>query len=97
VKFKLFEELTATAQRNIKEVCITTNNGIDYESCSTGQKANSNCIIVSTLQKALGVNLPIFLDDASILNLTNEPSNQLIYLLNEKGKKLDYTRIDDLY
>lgn len=97
VKFKLFEELTATASKNIKEVCITTHSGIDYESCSTGQKAISNCIIVSTLQKQLSVNLPIFLDDASILNLKHEPSNQLIYLLNEKGKKLDCTRIDEVY
>ena len=64
---------------------------------STGQKANSNCIIVSTLQKRLGVNLPIWLDDASVLNLTNEPNNQLIYLLNQKGKELDCVKIKDLY
>ena len=97
VKFKLFEELTATAAKNIKETLVCLNNGVDYPAQSTGQRANSNCIIVSTLQKALGVNMPIWLDDASILNLKNEPCNQLIYLLNEKGKKLNCTRIDEIY
>ena len=97
VKFKLFEELTATASKNIKETLVCLNNGVDYNAQSTGQKANSNCIIVSTLQNALGVNLPIWLDDASILNLKDEPNNQLIYLLNCKGKKLNCTRIDDIY
>ena len=97
VKFKLFEELTATASKSIKETCICLNNGIEYSSQSTGQKANTNLIVVSTLQQAFGVNLPIFLDDASILHLKKEPSNQLIYLLNEKGKKLDCTRIDEIY
>ena len=97
VKFKLFEELTARSQRDIKETLVCLNNGVDYESQSTGQKANSNCIIVSTLQNRLGVNLPIFLDDASILNLKNEPNNQLIYLLNEKGRELPCTKIKDIY
>jgi hypothetical protein len=93
----MFEELTATASKNIKEVCITTHSGIDYESCSTGQKAISNCIIVSTLQERLGTRLPIWLDDASILNLKETPKSQCIFLLNEKGKKLDCTRIDEIY
>ena len=97
VKFKLFEELTATASKNIKETLVCLNNGIDYVAQSTGQRANSNCIIVSTLQKRLGVNLPIWLDDASILNLNNEPDNQLIYLLNQKGKELDCVKIKDIY
>lgn len=97
VKFKLFEELTATASKNIKETLVCLNNGIDYVAQSTGQKANSNCIIVSTLQKRLGVNLPIWLDDASILNLKNEPDNQLIYLLNQKGKELNCVKIKEIY
>jgi hypothetical protein len=97
VKFKLFEELTATASKSIKETLVCLNKGIEYSSQSTGQRANSNCIIVSTLQKRLGVNLPIWLEDASILNLSKEPDNQLIYLLNCKGKKLDCTRIDEIY
>ena len=97
VKFKLFEELTASSSKSIKETLVCLNHGIDYSSQSTGQRANSNCIIVSTLQKKLGVNLPIWLEDASILNLSKEPDNQLIYLLNCKGKKLDCTRIDEVY
>ena len=97
VKFKLFEELTATASKNVKETLVCLNNGVDYVSQSTGQKANSNCIIVSTLQKRLGTRLPIWLDDASILNLKEMPKSQCIFLLNEKGKKLDCTRIDDIY
>jgi hypothetical protein len=97
VKFKLFEELTATASKNVKETLVCLNNGIDYVSQSTGQKANSNCIIVSTLQERLGTRLPIWLDDASILNLKETPKSQCIFLLNEKGKKLDCTRIDEIY
>lgn len=97
VKFKLFEELTATASKSIKETLVCLNNGIDYSSQSTGQKANSNCIIVSTLQERLGTRLPIWLDDASILNLKETPKSQCIFLLNEKGKKLDCTRIDEIY
>lgn len=97
VKFKLFEELTATASKSIKETLVCLNNGIDYSSQSTGQKANSNCIIVSTLQERLGTRLPIWLDDASILNLEEMPKSQCIFLLNEKGKKLDCVKISDLY
>ena len=97
VKFKLFEELTAAASKSIKETLVCLNNGIDYSSQSTGQKANSNCIIVSTLQERLGTRLPIWLDDASILNLKETPKSQCIFLLNEKGKKLDCTRIDEIY
>lgn len=97
VKFKLFEELTATASKNVKETLVCLNNGVDYASQSTGQKANSNCIIVSTLQERLGTRLPIWLDDASILNLKETPKSQCIFLLNEKGKKLDCTRIDEIY
>ena len=97
VKFKLFEELTATASKNVKETLVCLNNGVDYVSQSTGQKANSNCIIVSTLQERLGTRLPIWLDDASILNLKETPKSQCIFLLNEKGKKLDSTRIDEIY
>lgn len=97
VEFKMFDVLTQSANRDIKETCVVTHNGIDYTSQSTGEKANTNCIIVSTLQNALGINTPIWLDDASILNLTNEPNNQLIFLLNEKGAKLNYQRIRDIY
>jgi hypothetical protein len=97
IEFKLFDVLTSTAKKDIKETCVVMQNGIDYSSQSTGQKANTNCIIVSTLQSALGINTPIWLDDASVLNLTNEPSNQLIYLLNKKDERLNYSRIRDLY
>ena len=97
VQFKLFEVLTATAKKDIKETLVCLHNGIDYENQSTGQKAMTNCVIVTTLQNKLGVNLPIWLDDASILNLEREPDNQLIYLLNEKGRTLDVVRIRDIY
>ena len=97
VKFKLFEELTATAQRNIKECCTITHNGIEYQSCSTGEKAEVNLEIVTTLQKALGLQMNIFVDDGSITNIKKKVPNQLIWLMNEKGKKLGCTRIDEIY
>ena len=97
VKFKLFEELTATASKNIRECCTITHNGIEYWACSTGEKALVNLIIVSTLQKKLGTKLCLFADDASILNIPNPPDTQIIYLVNQKGKKLDCVKISDLY
>lgn len=97
VKFKLFEELTATASKNIKETCLVTHNGIEYGSCSTGEKALVNLIIVSTLQKKLNTTLPLFADDASILNIKNPPKTQIVYLVNEKGRELSCVKIKDLY
>ena len=97
VKFKLFEELTATASKNVKETCLVTHNGIEYGSCSTGEKAEVNLEIVTTLQKALGLQMNIFVDDGSITNIKKKVPNQLIWLMNEKGKKLDCTRIDEIY
>jgi hypothetical protein len=97
VKFKLFEELTATASKNIRECCTIMHNGIEYNSCSTGEKAEVNLEIVTTLQKALGLQMNIFVDDGSITNIKKQVPNQLIWLMNEKGKKLDCTRIDEIY
>ena len=97
VKFKLFEELTATASKNIRECCTVMHNGIEYGSCSTGEKALVNLIIVSTLQKKLGTKLCLFADDASILNIPNPPDTQIVYLVNQKGKKLDCVKISEIY
>lgn len=97
VKFKLFEELTATASKNIRECCTVMHNGIEYGSCSTGEKAEVNLEIVTTLQKALGLQMNIFVDDGSITNIKKKVPNQLIWLMNEKGKKLDCVKISDLY
>lgn len=97
VKFKLFEELTASSAKTIRETCIVTHNGIEYGSCSTGEKAEVNLEIVTTLQKALGLQMNIFVDDGSITNIKKKVPNQLIWLMNEKGKKLDCTRIDEIY
>lgn len=97
VKFKLFEELTATASRNIRECCTITHNGIEYQSCSTGEKAEVNLEIVTTLQKALGLQMNIFVDDGSITNIKKQVPNQLIWLMNEKGRKLDCVKISEIY
>lgn len=97
VKFKLFEELTASSAKTIRETCLVTHNGIEYQSCSTGEKAEVNLEIVTTLQKALGLQMNIFVDDGSITNIKKKVPNQLIWLMNEKGKKLDCTRIDEIY
>lgn len=96
VKFKLFEILTATAKSDIKETLIVLNNGVEYGACSTGQKAETNLIIVSTLQGKFNISLPIWVDDASITNITNVPNNQMIFLYNEKGAKLDIVKIRDI-
>lgn len=97
VKFKLFEELTASSAKTIRETCLVTHNGIEYQSCSTGEKAEVNLEIVTTLQKALGLTMNIIIDDGSITNIKKQVPNQLIWLMNEKGKKLDCTRIDEIY
>ena len=97
VKFKLFEEFTASSAKTIRETCLVTHNGIEYGSCSTGEKALVNLIIVSTLQKKLGTKLCLFADDASILNIPNPPDTQIVYLVNQKGKKLDCVKISEIY
>ena len=97
VKFKLFEELTASSAKTIRETCLVTHNGIEYWACSTGEKAEVNLEIVTTLQKALGLCMNIIIDDGSITNIKKQVPNQLIWLMNEKGKKLDCTRIDEIY
>lgn len=97
VKFKLFEQLTATAKKDIKETLIVTHNGVEYSAMSTGEKAMANLDIVTTLQNTLGINLPIWVDDASITNFKTLPNNQMIFLLNEKGAKLNCTKISDIY
>ena len=97
VKFKLFEELTASSAKTIRETCLVTHNGIEYGSCSTGEKAEVNLEIVTTLQKALGLQMNIFVDDGSITNIKKQVPNQLIWLMNEKGKKLDCVKISEIY
>lgn len=96
VKFKLFEVLTATAKADIKETLIVLNNGVEYNACSTGQKAETNLIIVSTLQGKFNISLPIWVDDASITNISNMPNNQMVFLYNEKGAKLNIVKIRDI-
>ena len=93
----MFDILTATAKSDIKETLVVLNGGVDYNAQSTGQKCETNLIIVSTIQEKLGVNLPIFIDDASITNIKNLPTNQTIMLYNEKGKQLNCIKIKDLY
>ena len=97
VKFKLFEELTASSAKTIRETCLVTHNGIDYQSCSTGEKAEVNLEIVTTLQKALGLQMNIFVDDGSITNIKKQVPNQIIWLMNEKGRKLDCVKISEIY
>lgn len=97
VKFKLFEELTASSAKTIRETCLVTHNGIEYNSCSTGEKAEVNLEIVTTLQNALGLQMNIFVDDGSITNIKKKVPNQIIWLMNEKGRNLDCVKISEIY
>ncbi len=97
VKFKLFKVQTASAKKDIQSICETTNEGVIYDAMSTGQKAEVNLEILNTLHKKFEVNLPLFVDDASITNIKTLPQNQIIFFYNQKGAKLNCTKISEVY
>ena len=97
VEFRLFDTLTANANKDIQEVCEVEYDGIGYASLSNGQKIMANFLTVKGLQKMFGVNLPLFIDEAQSITLDLTGEQQLIKLVTSKTTNMSGTRIKDVF
>lgn len=97
VTFRLFDTLTANADKDLQEVCEVEYCGIGYGSLSNGQKIIANFYTVLGLQKIFNVNLPIFIDEAQSVTLDLESDKQVIRLVTAKGCAPAGTPINKLY
>lgn len=76
VQFKMFESYKVA--EGVKECCEPMMNGVPYAALSKGEQLKASLDILNTLQKAYGVELPVFIDDAesytsnSFVNLPNQ-------------------------
>ena len=89
VSFALFTENYAGAESELKETCVCMYNGKLYSSMSTGEQFIANLIVTQALQRAYGVNLPIFCDKAECFTEELIADQQIITLTAVKGKLLD--------
>ena len=89
VSFALFTENYAGAESELKETCVCMYNGKLYSSMSTGEQFIANLIVTQALQRAYGVNLPIFCDKAECFTEEIIADQQIITLTAVKGKRLD--------
>ena len=86
VRWKLFEE-----QKNggLREVCEATVDGVPYGALNTAGKMQANVEIVAAFADAVGVSLPLFLDNReSVTNLDISKEMQIINLKVMPGAKL---------
>lgn len=76
IKFKMFEDLKT--MEGVKECCEPVLNGIPYVALSKGEQLKASLDILRALQKAYGVELPVFIDDAE-----SYTSNSFVDLPNQ--------------
>ena len=62
IRFKLFTYVITTGE--VKPTCEVMLNGVPYSALSKGEKLKASLDIWRTLQKKLGVELPLMIDDA---------------------------------
>lgn len=96
VNFRLFDVLTANADKDIQEVCEVEYGGIGYGSLSNGQKIMANFLTVKGLQKIFNVSLPIFLDEAQSITYDVNAEQQVIRLVTSKNENFSGTKIRDI-
>lgn len=82
VAFALFSENYAGAESELKETCICMYNGKTYSAMSTGEKFLANFEVTTALQKAYGVNLPLFCDNAECFTEDLPKTDRQIIMLN---------------
>lgn len=85
VTFKLFDY---TIERNEVETCVPLVKGVPFPVANAAGKINAGLDIIKALQKHYGVLMPIFVDDADLVNQFPEMDNQMIYLRVTNEKKL---------
>lgn len=97
ITFRLFDTLTANADKELQEVCEVEYCGIGYSSLSNGQKIIANFYTVLGLQKIFDVNIPLFVDEAQSVTLDLISDQQVIRLVTAKNCAPFGTPINKLY
>lgn len=106
VRYNFFEFLSSNSATGYRAVCncvlIHDSNGklvnTEYDALSSGQKVLANKLTIISLQKILGVSVPMFIDDAVLGDVIKENSNiQQIYLVTNPNVKPKLTLINDCY
>ena len=80
VSFALFSENYAGAESDLKETCVCMYAGKTYAAMSTGERFIANLRVVQALQKAYGVNLPLFCDNAECFTGEINDERQIVTL-----------------
>ncbi len=89
VSFALFSENYAGAESELKETCVCMYKGKVYSSLSTGERFVANLKVTQALQRAYGVNLPLFCDNAECCTRGFAGEQQIIALLAVSDKELE--------
>ena len=79
-----------------KNICAVMYNGSDYSQCSVGQKIALNFYLNESLQNIFNTDFPVWVDDIGSAKIF-ESKHQMIGLLTDNSKKLEYIRIRDKY
>lgn len=85
VTFKMFDY---TIEGDEIETCVPLVKGVPFPVANAAGKINAGLDIIKALQKHYGVLMPIFVDDADLVNEFPEMDNQMIYLRVTNEKKL---------
>lgn len=85
IKFKLFE---TTKEGELKEICKPTINGVPYKDLNTASKVNAGLEIVDVLSTVYGATVPVFVDNAESVEITDKSDNQRIFLKFVKDSEL---------
>ncbi|MCI8459419.1 MAG: hypothetical protein HFE46_07130 [Clostridia bacterium] len=89
VSFALFSENYAGAESELKETCVCMYNGKVYSSLSTGERFIANLKVTQALQRAYGVSLPLFCDNAECCTNGVSGEQQLIMLQAASHRELE--------
>ena len=85
VDFTLFE---TQINGGIVETCEATVNGVPYSDVNNAGKINAGLDIINVLSEHIGINTPIFIDNAESVNELIEVKSQVIRLTVSTDKTL---------
>jgi len=86
VRWKMYEpNLTNDGE---KEICQAVIDGVPYEQTNTATRINAGIDIVNGISKAIGTNVPLFIDNAESVSAIRDTPSQLITLTVVEGQEL---------
>ena len=86
VRWKMYEpNLTNDGE---KEICQAVIDGVPYEQTNTATRINAGIDIVNGISKAIGTNVPLFIDNAESVSAIRNTQSQLITLTVKEGQEL---------